>query len=479
MSGSKSVAIFIAAFVFCGVVGFCARLTRTVFSGKDAVRPVVSSKSAETAPDISYPTPQLYKVNTIITPISPINTGGPVANGPFDKVTTLAGNGSASLINGTGTSATFNSPHGIVVDNNGNVYVADEVSCVIRKITPGGTVTTFAGSGTVGSSNGTGTSASFRNPFDIAIDASGNLYVADSKNNKIRKVTPAGIVTEFAGNGIAGHDDGQNATFNSPAGIAIDKDGNLYVSDSGNNLVRKITADGTVSTLAGSGAAGKADGSGISASFNGPIWIAVDTDVNLYIADSYNNLIRKITPAGIVSTFAGSGAAGSADGTGATASFKDPIGLEIDPYGNLYVTDAQKNKIRKVTPPGVVTSITGQATPGNADGDLASARLNTPFGIAIDADGNLYIGDTNNNLIRKITVIKYVIDKPLPPGLSFDPQTGEISGKPTAPSQATDYHIIAYNSAGSSTATVSITVQNEDDAELFAPLICYVSPHYY
>lgn len=479
MSGSKSVAIFIAAFVFCGVVGFSAHLTRTVFSGTDAVRPVVSSEGAEVAPNISYPTPQSYQVNTSIIPILPVNTGGPVANGPFDKVTTLAGNGSASLINGTGTSATFNSPHGIAVDNNGNVYVADEVSSVIRKITPDGMVTTFAGSGTVGSSNGTGTSASFRNPFDIAIDASGNLYVADSKNNKIRKITPAGIVTDFAGNGIAGHDDGQNATFNSPAGIAIDKDGNLYVSDSGNNLVRKITADGTVSTLAGSGAGGKADGSGISASFNGPIGIAIDTDGNVYIADSYNNLIRKITPAGIVSTFAGSGAAGSADGTGASASFKDPIGLEIDSYGNLYVTDAQNNKIRKVTPPGLVTSITGQAAPGSDDGDLASARLNTPFGIAIDADGNLYIGDTNNNLVRKITVIKYVIDKPLPPGLSFDPQTGEISGKPTAPSQATDYHITAYNSAGSSIATVSIAVQNEDDAEIFAPQISYVTPQNY
>lgn len=489
MSGSKSVAIFIAAFVFCGVAGFCAHLTRTIFPGKGELRSIASSAGAiskrafagaEVAPNINYPTPQSYKVNTAIIPISPVNTGGPVANGPFDKVTTLAGNGSASLINGTGTSATFNSPHGIAVDNNGNVYVADEVSSVIRKITPVGTVTTFAGSGTVGSSNGTGTAASFRNPFDIAIDANGNLYVADSKNNKIRKITPDGIVSDFAGNGIAGHDDGQNATFNSPAGIAIDKDGNLYVSDSGNNLIRKITADGTVSTLAGSGAAGKANGSGISASFNGPIGIAIDTDGNVYVADSYNNLIRKITPAGIVSTFAGNGVAGSTDGTGASASFKDPIGLEIDPYGNLYVSDAQNNKIRKVTPQGVVTSITGQATPGNDDGDLASARLNTPFGIAIDADGNLYIGDTNNNLVRKINVIKYTIDKPLPAGLSFDANTGKINGKPTSVWPLTDYAITAYNSNGNGIAHLSIEVKNDATTPpAAAPDISYATPQVY
>lgn len=487
MSGSKSAAIFIAAFIFCGVAGFCAHLTRGAFPGKDVVRSVTGrvypdSKTvfvkAETAPDISYPTPQSYKVNSPITTLLPVNRGGPVDNGIFDKVTTLAGSSAAGSVNGNGTSASFKSPHGVAVDNNNNIYVADEANSVIRKITPDGTVTTFAGSGIAGSSNGTGTGAGFRNPFDIAVDAGGNLYVADSKNHKIRKITQAGLVSDFAGNGLVGHDDGQNATFNDPAGVAIDKNGSLYVSDSGNNLIRKITADGTVSTLAGSGAAGNANGAGTSASFNGPIGIAVDAAGNVFVADSYNHLIRKITPAGVVNTLAGTGTAGDADGTGTAASFKDPIGLDIDAYGNLYVTDTQNDKIRKITPQGLVTGITGQATPGDANGDLASATFNTPFGIAVDGDGNLYIGDTNNNLVRKITVIKYAIDKSLPPGLKFDNKTGNISGMPTSVSPAADYHITAYSAGGSSTATVNIEVR-DNNAVSPPPKISYVTPQNY
>ncbi|MCO5951129.1 gliding motility-associated C-terminal domain-containing protein [Mucilaginibacter flavidus] len=422
------------------------------------------------APKISYPTPQVYQVNTAIATLSPFSSGGPIGKGNFSGVTTLAGAG-----------ANFNRPEGLTVDNNGNVYVADEANSLIKKITPGGIVTTFAGSGVASFADGTGTGAFFHNPADVVVDAAGNLYVADANNHRIRKITAAGVVTTIAGDGTVGHADGTGtaATFRLPSGIAIDAAGNLYVADSGNSLIRKINALGVVTTLAGSGATGNANGTGAAASFNGPIGIAVDAAGNVFVADSYNNLIRKITTAGVVTTLAGSGAQGDADGTGTAASFKDPIGMRIDADGNLYVADAQNNKIRKITPAGVVTTVAGKLTLGATDGDTGTATFNTPFGLGIDVDGNLYIGDTNNNLIRKIAADFFTIDKPLPPGLVFDMHTGDISGTPTAASPATDYTITAYNAVGNYATVVSIAVNVVAVPLPAAPQISYDSPKVY
>ncbi|WP_295795539.1 gliding motility-associated C-terminal domain-containing protein [Mucilaginibacter sp.] len=422
------------------------------------------------APKISYPTPQVYQVNTAIVALSPVSSGGPIGKGNFSGVTTLAGAG-----------ANFNRPEGLTVDNNGNVYVADEANSLIKKITPGGIVTIFAGSGIASFADGMGTGAFFHNPADVVVDAAGNLYVADANNHRIRKITSAGVVTTIAGDGTVGHADGTGtaATFRLPSGIAIDAAGNLYVADSGNSLIRKISILGVVTTLAGSGTTGSTNGTGTAASFNGPIGIAVDVAGNVYVADSYNNLIRKITTTGVVTTLAGSGAQGDADGTGAAASFKDPIGMKIDADGNLYVTDAQNNKIRKITSAGVVTTVAGKLTLGAADGDLGTATFNTPFGIAIDANGNLYIGDTNNNSIRKIAADFFTIDKPLPPGLVFDMHTGDISGTPTAASPATDYTITAYNAAGNYATVVSIAVNVVAVPLPAAPQISYDSPKVY
>jgi streptogramin lyase len=212
-------------------------------------------------------------------------------------VTTLAGSGSAGSTNGTGTAASFNQPYGVAVDASGNVYVAEYAGSLIRKITSGGVVTTLAGSGSAGADNGTGTAASFYYPVGVAVDASGNVYVADAGNNLIRKITSGGVVTTLAGTGSAGADNGTGtaASFSNPIGVWVDASGNVYVADEYNNLIRKITSGGVVTTLAGSGSAGAGNGTGTAASFYSPTGVAVDTSGNVYVADANNNLIRKIT----------------------------------------------------------------------------------------------------------------------------------------------------------------------------------------
>jgi glucose/arabinose dehydrogenase len=271
-----------------------------------------------------------------------------------------------------------------------------------------GTVTTFAG-GTRGSADGTGADARFNYPERVAIDGDGNLYVADSNNHTIRKITPAGVVTTLAGTAeSSGSADGTgaDARFKYPEGVAVDGDGNLYVADRDNNTIRKITPAGVVTTLAGAaGSYGSADGTGADARFSRPIGVAVDGDGNLYVTDRNNQTIRKITPAGVVTTLAGAaGSYGSADGTGADARFSGPVGVAVDGDGNLYVTDSSNHTIRKITPAGVVTTLAGAAESyGFADGTGPLARFNSPVGVAVDGDGNLYVTDRNNHTIRKIT----------------------------------------------------------------------------
>jgi len=210
------------------------------------------------------------------------------------------------------------------VDGSGNVYVGDEVNHKIRKITSAGVVTTLAGSGSSGSADGTGTLASFNNPYGVAVDLSGNVYVADKGNFLIRKITSGGVVTTLAGSGSSGSANGTGtaASFNYPFGVAVDGSGNVYVGDYENHLIRKITSAGEVTTLAGSGSSGSANGTGTAASFSSPYDVAVDGSGNVYVADYYNHLIRKITSDGVVTTLAGSGSSGSANGTGTAASFR-------------------------------------------------------------------------------------------------------------------------------------------------------------
>jgi sugar lactone lactonase YvrE len=326
------------------------------------------------------------------------------------------------------TLPTFNSPSGVAVDASGNIYVADWGNNLIREISNIGVVSTFAGSGFAGYNDATGTLASFTMPTGLAIDPQGNIFVADAGNNLIREVTPAAVVTTIAGSDTTGYADGQGAAavFFNPLGVAVDANDNVYVADAGNNLVRLVTSAGVVSTFAGtynSGASttlspfnnptslalrpngylyvtnyldddilqvsqganvityagqdtvqGAANGPALSATFFYPNSVAADNNGNLYVSDGVNNIIRKIDGQGNVTTFAGSGVPGAIDSTGVYASFNGPAGLAVDAAGNVYVADANNNEIRKITPAGVVTTIAGTGVQGAQNGIAVAHR---------------------------------------------------------------------------------------------------------
>jgi len=295
--------------------------------------------------------------------------------GTNGMVTTLAGNGNQGSINGPGNLATFNGPTGVAVDAAGNVYVADENNNQIRKITSQGVVSTLAGSDSTGAQNGPGAAAYFFAPYGVAVDVQNNVYVADAGNNLIRMITPAGQTTTLAGNGTAGTDNGDalSATFNNPTGVAVDAAGNVYVADMLSNQVRKISG-GQVSTLAGSDTSASVNGTGPAAEFYFPNSIAVDASGNTYVTEYVTNLIRKITPDGTTTTLAVSGMAGQADSTGTAASFNGPSGIAVDAAGDVYVADTFNNVIRKITPAGVVSTIAGSGAAGNQNGPALTTR---------------------------------------------------------------------------------------------------------
>ncbi len=333
-------------------------------------------------------------------------------------ITTIAGNGEENFSgdNGAATNARLNAPSGVAIDSVGNIYVADEKNNRVRMVTTAGVITTVAGNGSFSFSGdgGPATSAGLRNPYGVSIDSTGNLYIADSGNARIRKVTAAGTITTVAGNGVAGYSgDGNAATSASlryPTGVALDSAGNLYIVDESNNNVRKVTTAGVISTVAGNNLSGF-DGDGVAATsvyLQSPRAITVDGAGNIYVAEANASRIRKITAAtGLITTAAGNGASGfSGDGSAATsASLAFPGGVAVDGDGNVYLSDTSNHRIRKVTATtGVITTIAGNGISGLAgDGGAAtSASLQFPAGVAVDSAGRVYVADSTSDRIRKI-----------------------------------------------------------------------------
>ncbi|HMC57911.1 MAG TPA: IPT/TIG domain-containing protein, partial [Candidatus Solibacter sp.] len=332
------------------------------------------------------------------------------------NIATVAGNGglSSSGDSGPATSAQLNTPLGVAVDGAGNIYIADSLNNTIRRVSAGGTISTFAGNSVPGNSGdgGAPTSAQLNGPQGVAVDGAGNLYIADTQNHKVRIVS-GGVIGTFAGSGTAGFSgDGgaaAAASLNAPFGVAVDAAGNVYIAEFSNNRVRKVDTKGIITTVAGTGVSGYG-GDGAAATgalLNGPQSVAVDAAGNLYIADTANNRLRKVTPGGTIGTIGGNGLAGfAADGVQAAGTHVgNPTGVAVDTFGNVYVADGNA-RVRKIYPSGIIATIAGNGARGySGDGGAGTgARLSAPSAVAVNAAGNVYVADTLNNAVRLLQV---------------------------------------------------------------------------
>ncbi|MEO6884070.1 MAG: T9SS type A sorting domain-containing protein [Bacteroidia bacterium] len=330
-------------------------------------------------------------------------------------INTIAGNGIQGF-SGDGfaaTSAEFNSPYGIAVDASGNVFIVDQFNNRIRKINTSGIISTIAGNGTAGYSGdgGVATAAQLSYPQEVAVDVAGNVYIADTQNNCIRKINSSGIISTIAGNGIQGYSgDGGAATaaeLNYPNGVAVDATGNVFISDGNNYRVRKINTSGTITTIAGNGTSGYGGDGGLAtvAELNDPNGVAVDATGNVYISDEGNQRIRKVNTSGIITTIAGNGIQGySGDGGVATAAeLNFSSGVAVDAVGNIYIAVWGNFRIREVNTSGIITTVAGNGI-NNYSGDggpAVNAAIDTIQGVAVDASYNIYIA--TGARIREVT----------------------------------------------------------------------------
>jgi uncharacterized protein (TIGR03437 family) len=336
---------------------------------------------------------------------------------PSFTMSTIAGTGSSGYAGdgGPATSAKLFSPRGIVTDPAGNVYFCDYNNNRVRKIATDGTITTVAGTGINGynGDNMPGTSAELSQPYRVAMDPAGNLYIADPGNNRIRRLAPNGVITTVAGNGQSNYSgDGGPATsaaLNYAEDAVIDASGNMFIADSGNNVIRKVDTNGIITTVAGNGFQGYSGDGGPAthASLYLPVSLAVDPAGNIYFSDQGNNVVRKVDTNGIITTFAGNGVYGFGGdgGPAAHAEFNNPAGVALDAANNLYVIDVVNDRLRVISTNGTITTIAGNGVTGfSGDGGPAPlAAMDQPRSVAVGTFGDIYIADFSNNRIRKLT----------------------------------------------------------------------------
>lgn len=441
-----------------------------------------------TCPDSSG---NLYIGDTSNSRLRKIDTSGNISTVAGTGSATFGGDG------GPATIAQFSTPQGTAVDSSGNIYMADSSHHRIRKIDTSGNISTYAGTGTAGltGDGGPATSARINTPLGIFVDSSDNLYIADGNNSRIRKVDTSGNISTVVGTsaGFSG-DNGlaTSAQINSPFGVGVDSAGNIYIGDTGNQRIRKVDTSGTITTFAGTGSAGNGGdgGAATSAQINTPMQVVADGSGNIYITDYGNSRIRKIDTNGIITAFAGTGVSGYSgdNGPATSAQLNSPRSIAIDSSGNLYIADSSNSRIRKVTPGGTITTVAGTSSGFSGDnGPATSAQLASPQGVAVSAAGLVYISDTSNRRVRRVVEAQPLITSSLtasatlnvafggytitadfapdsysatglPTGLSVNTATGAITGTPTQLG-AFNVSIAATNGAGTSlAATLVLTV---------------------
>ena len=367
------------------------------------MRCVISSIQGDT---ILVTIPKAAGSGPITITANGIITTGPVFNFQYTSyVITVAGSIPINSMDGIGINAGFEYPTGVALDSMGNVFTSEDSGDPrVRKINSAGVVTTFAGSGQLGFQDGPGKIAEFQSLWGIAVDTFQNVYVSDYWNNRIRKITPTGMVSTLAGNGSIGHADGlaASATFNLPVGLTADSKGNVFVADNGNKTIRKISNDGMVSTLTNKGFAviSNAQDSFTTFSFMWPI----TNDLNGNILVSDGTQIYKISASGVLSILAGNGLEGLQNGRSSQAEFKTIVGITVSPTGIIYVSEELNHDIRQITPDGNVSTLAGSGQYGILDGPAATAQFTSPFGLAVDKNGDIYLADYNAGRIRKIIV---------------------------------------------------------------------------
>ena len=332
---------------------------------------------------------------------------------PGGIITTVAGNhiSGSGGDGGAAISASLANPEGVAVDNQGNLFIADRSNGRIRKVTPGGIITTVAGGGGAFGDGGLATNAQLDRPMDVAVDAAGNLFIPDLGFRRLRKVSAGGTITTVAGSGQPRYSGDRGpatrAELDEPRHTALDAAGNLFIADVENNVIRKISTDGTITTVAGTGQRGLAGdgGAATSALLKRPHGVAVGPDGSIYIADFDNARVRKVSPLGIISTFAGGGAALGDNGPATSAQLSAPSGVALDAAGNVFISECGGNRVRKVTPTGTITTVagTGQSGSFGDGGPATAATLNCVSAVAVDASGNLYLSDIGNNRVRKVS----------------------------------------------------------------------------